>query len=82
MKTLANCENLTITYLQGNFLQERDLMFLQSFRNLKKIDLSDNSIVSLPPIKVFEGLSQLKFLYLHNNNISNWSHIQSLIGLP
>lgn len=82
LKTLSKCENLTIAYLQGNFLQEKDLMFLQSFGNLKKIDLSDNSITSLPPAKVFAGLTQLKFLYLHNNNISNWSDIQSLTSLP
>ena len=31
---------------------------------------------------MFSGLSQLKFLYLHNNNISNWSDIQSLVSLP
>jgi Leucine-rich repeat (LRR) protein len=57
-------------------------MYLQSFSNLKKIDLSDNQITSLPPAKVFAGLTQLKFLYLHNNNISNWSDIQSLVSLP
>jgi hypothetical protein len=28
LKTLSKCENLTIAYLQGNFIQERDLMFL------------------------------------------------------
>jgi Leucine-rich repeat (LRR) protein len=82
LKTLAKCENLTIAYLQGNFIQEKDLMHLQSFSNLKKIDLSDNSITSLPPAKVFTGLSQLKFLYLHNNNISNWSDLQALVGIP
>lgn len=57
-------------------------MYLQSFSNLKKIDLSDNQITSLPPAKVFTGLTQLKFLYLHNNNISNWSDIQSLVSMP
>jgi len=54
---------------------EKDLIYLQGFQNLKKIDLSDNNISSLPPAKVFAGLKQLKFLYLHNNNISNWSDI-------
>lgn len=82
IKTLSRCENLTIAYLQGNFLQEKDLMYLQGLTSLKKIDLSDNSITNLPPAKVFAGLSQLKFLYLHNNNISNWSDIQSLVALP
>lgn len=75
LKTISRCENLTIAYLQGNFLQERDLMYLQSFSQLKKLDLSDNSITTLPPAKVFAGLTQLKFLYLHSNNISNWNDI-------
>jgi Leucine-rich repeat (LRR) protein len=82
LKTLAKCENLTVAYLQGNFLQERDLMHLSSFPNLKKIDLSDNSMTSLPPAKTFAELTSLKFLYLHNNNISNWNDLQSLVALP
>ena len=51
------------------------MLFLQSFSNLKKIDLSDNQIANLPSAKVFQGLTSLKFLYLHNNNISNWNDI-------
>jgi len=27
-------------------------------------------------------MTQLKFLYLHNNNITNWNDIQSLVTLP
>lgn len=44
LKTLSTCENLTIAYLQGNLIQERDLANLQNFSNLKKLDLSDNNI--------------------------------------
>lgn len=44
MKVLSSCENLTIAYLQGNLIQERDLINLQNFSNLKKLDLSDNNI--------------------------------------
>ena len=48
-------------------IQPSDMLNLQSFQNLKKIDLSDNNIVSLPAAKVFEGMAELRFLYLHNN---------------
>jgi len=57
IKTLSRCENLTIAYLQGNFLQEKDLMYLQGLTSLKKLDLSDNSITNLPPAKAFAGLT-------------------------
>lgn len=82
LKTLSRCENLTIAYLQGNLINEADLIHLQNFSNLKKLDLSENNIQNLPSAKVFAGLTELRFLYLHNNNISEWSDIQSLISLP
>lgn len=56
--------------------------FLHSFKNLKKIDLSENEIETLPPANVFAGLANLQFLYLHNNNISKWQDLQSLVSLP
>ena len=31
LKTLAQCENLTVAYLQGNFISEKDMSYLQSF---------------------------------------------------
>jgi hypothetical protein len=31
LKTLSKCEHLTIAYLQGNFLNDKDMMYLQSF---------------------------------------------------
>lgn len=36
----------------------------------------------LPGSNVFAGLVNLKFLYLHNNNIGNWNDITSLAALP
>lgn len=57
LNVLARCPNLTIAYLQNNMLQVRDLSFLHMFRNLKKIDLSDNGIEALPHKSVFEGLN-------------------------
>ena len=42
LNSLVRCPNLTIAYLQNNIIAPRDLSFLQMFKNLKKIDLSDN----------------------------------------
>ena len=63
-------------------LQVRDLSYLHMFRNLKKIDLSDNGIEALPHRSVFEGLNHLQFLFLHNNKLSKWQDLNSLTGLP
>jgi Leucine-rich repeat (LRR) protein len=49
---------------------------------LKKIDLSDNQLESLPPAQVFAGMVNLQFLYLHNNNLSKWQDLQALTALP
>jgi hypothetical protein len=42
MRQLAECENLSILYLQNNLLNLKDMHNLQYMQNLKKIDLSDN----------------------------------------
>jgi len=47
-KVLSSCPNLTIAYLQNNLIMVKDLNFLHTFENLKKIDLSDNMIDNLP----------------------------------
>jgi Leucine-rich repeat (LRR) protein len=60
----------------------KDLNNLQHFANLKKIDLSDNQLDSLPSGNVLVGLKSLQFFYLHNNNISKWQDLQSLMSLP
>lgn len=63
-------------------LNSRDLIHLSMLGNLKKLDLSSNSLESLPPAKVFSGLHSLHFLYLHNNKLGKWQDLQSLTGLP
>lgn len=57
-------------------------MYLQMLKNIKKLDLSQNNISALPGAAVFSSLINLKFLYLHNNNIGNWNDIMSLSALP
>jgi len=58
------------------------MMYFQAFINLKKIDLSNNQIASLPSSTIFQRLVNLKFLYLHNNKIGKWHDISSLSALP
>ena len=72
LKVVSRCENLSILYLQGNKLSIKDMPFLHSFKNLKKIDLSDNELETLPNAQVFAGMASLQFLYLHNNQIAKW----------
>ena len=72
VKVVSRCVNLQILYLQNNELNVKDLSYLQSFENLKKVDLSNNALETLPPASVFAGMASLQFLYLHNNNLSKW----------
>jgi Leucine-rich repeat (LRR) protein len=58
------------------------LSYLYSFKNLKKIDLSDNQLEILPSPQVFEGLENLQFLYMHNNKLAKWQDLHSLTALP
>ena len=82
LRVVSKCSNLHILYLQGNLLNVRDLLNLQSFENLKQIDLSSNQLESLPAANVFAGMHSLQFLYLHSNAISKWQDLQSLVSLP
>lgn len=82
LRVVSKCPNLSILYLQGNLLSVKDLSYLQSFENLKKVDLSNNSLDSLPPASVFAGMKNLHFLYLHNNYVSKWQDLQALVALP
>lgn len=42
LNVLSGCKNLNILYLQSNQLMVKDLTYLHTFQNLKKIDVSDN----------------------------------------
>lgn len=44
LRMLSLCIQLNIAYLQGNRLHMQDMMYLQTFSHLKKIDLSHNMI--------------------------------------
>ena len=55
---------------------------MQRLQSIKKLDLSNNQIRTLPGPDVFRQMGELRFLYLHGNQISKWNDIQSLITLP
>jgi Leucine-rich repeat (LRR) protein len=57
-------------------------MYLQTFTQIKKLDLSHNQITALPSGHTFKTMVNLRFLYLHNNRLSKWTDIQSLTSLP
>lgn len=80
LQTVGECQNLSILYMQQN--QVQDLRFLASFQQLRKIDLSDNMIESLPPAQVFAQMRSLQFLFLHNNALQKWQDLQALTHLP
>lgn len=65
MRLLCCCDQLQIAYLSGNLI--RDLEFLPAFLNIRKIDLSQNELTSLPSPQAFDQLVHLKLLYLHEN---------------
>ena len=44
LRVVSKCSNLAILYLQSNLINVRDLHCLQTFENLKKIDLSNNEL--------------------------------------
>lgn len=77
---LSRCKNLIIAYLQGNAFIYSDLCNLQKFYILKKVDLSFCKLTQLPDKKVFESLLHLQFLFLHNNEISEWEDLESVSG--
>ena len=55
---------------------------MNRFKHLAKIDLSNNAIASLPKKNIFQSMRNLKILYLHENQISEWDDMENLTGLP
>jgi len=82
MKTLANCENLKIAFLEFNEPSLEELKFLAYFHNLVKLDLSNCKINVLPRESTFKLLSNLKILYLHSNCITKYEDIKGVESIP
>jgi len=88
-KRLAGCvqqltaaAGLLVLILKGNRLQMADLNALPGFQHLRWLDLSGNQIRELPKVEVWEQLTELQILYLHENLLSDWDSIRPLELLP
>lgn len=75
---LRQCPNLVIVYLQNNRIQPNDLQNLSYFKELRKLDLSNNKIKSLPEVEILSSLIRLKELYLHDNLLTKWENLTDL----
>ena len=73
---------MIIAYLEGNFIQKEELFYLQRFKLLKKLDISDNGLKVLPDSNAFKELVSLEIFYLHNNYIERWDYIKNLCYIP
>ncbi|CAI2372624.1 unnamed protein product [Moneuplotes crassus] len=78
LDVLKRCPNLVIAYLQNNRIITSDLQNLSSFKELRKLDLSNNKIKVLPEVETLSSLIRLKELYLHDNNLSKWENLTDL----
>lgn len=78
LQVLSQCSNLVIAYLQNNRLTINDLNFLSHFKELRKLDLSNNKIKVLPEVETLSSLIRLKEFYLHNNVITSWQNLVDL----
>ena len=88
-KKLAGCvqqltaaAGLLVLILKGNRLQITDLNALPGLTHLRWVDLSGNQIRELPKAEVWEQLTELQILYLHENLLSDWDSIRPLELLP
>lgn len=88
-KKLAGCvqqltaaAGLLVLILKGNRLQIADLNALPGLAHLRWVDLSGNQIRELPKAEVWEQLTELQILYLHENLLSDWDSIRPLELLP
>jgi len=72
---LASCTRLQVLDLTMNGINRLDRNVFSSTRNLQKLFVNDNniSIFSLP-LDIFDKLSNLTLLYLHNNV---WKHAKT-----
>eukprot|EP01052_Picozoa_sp_SAG31_P009232 SAG31_NODE_481_length_15082_cov_13.818728_2_plen_417_part_00 len=79
-EALQQSPELTICLMSGNAIQQ--LGPLPACRQLRKIDLSDNKIDSLPNAAMWSNLVHLEVLHLHTNNIQSLDNAKELASLP
>ena len=69
------------SHLNGKFIDDNVLEYLdinKIYINYGILNLSDNSIVNIEPLKRIEFDSYIDYIYLSNNNISNISDLEKL----
>ena len=83
-KYLGRCANLQILFVSGNQIGRDDFTkHLHHVKSVKKLDLSANSLDSLPKEPaLFAKMVSLQFLCLDKNNIASVSRIRGLKGAP
>lgn len=70
-----------IVDLHGNLFRSfYDMLRVCDFSGLRKLDLSNNKVDELPD--AFQLLPALQILYLHQNQIVDWSNLERLKSLP
>ncbi|PNJ71861.1 leucine-rich repeat and IQ domain-containing protein 3 isoform X1 [Pongo pygmaeus] len=80
MENLQSCISLRVCIFSNNFIT--DIHPLQSCIKLIKLDLHGNQIKSLPNTKFWNGLKNLKLLYLHDNGFAKLKNICVLSACP
>jgi Leucine-rich repeat (LRR) protein len=79
LDVLSSCPQLQIAYLQSN--RFTDLVHLSKMTKLVKLNLSNNSITSLPSKEILSGLKSLRILFLDNNQMQKWKNLENLTGI-
>lgn len=78
MENLQSCISLRVCIFSNNFVT--DIQPLQGCKKLIKLDLHGNQIKTLPDRTFWNGLKNLKLLYLHDNGFAKLKNICVLSG--
>lgn len=69
---------MVVAYLQNNRISGPDLQYLSYFKELRKLDLSNNRLKTLPEVETLSSLIRLKEFYLHSNLLTSWQNLTDL----
>uniref|UniRef100_A0A8C5QUE2 Leucine-rich repeat and IQ domain-containing protein 3 n=1 Tax=Leptobrachium leishanense TaxID=445787 RepID=A0A8C5QUE2_9ANUR len=77
---VQSCTSLRVCTLSNNFITS--IRPLRACPHLIKLDLGGNQIEKLPDQEFWKELKDLRLLYLHDNQISGVSNVESLSFCP
>ncbi|XP_012872291.1 PREDICTED: leucine-rich repeat and IQ domain-containing protein 3 [Dipodomys ordii] len=80
VESLQSCISLRVCIFSNNFIT--DIYPLQNCIKLIKLDLHGNQIKTLPDTKFWNGLKNLKLLYLHDNGFAKLKNVCVLSACP